>query len=241
MINAEHELRKFFEGEAESIDAPSGMGVAVMRRARVRRVVTAAAAVGLVACLGVLSVAGIKLVSRDGRSVPVGPTGREEESPEPRRELVHTDGDVIVRLGPGWELADENLTPMLTEPGELFSAGTGPMPDGGKDCATVPEAAIEAMAPDDALVSVQEEGGTTEGFPERPQSFAWEDGQQSTFQSCIEGGASLRGFRFRDGGRGFYAYVAVGSEASSERVDEALEILNSLVICDENAPRGDCP
>jgi hypothetical protein len=188
---------------------------------------------------------GGQLVALSGSGAELGRApfdfGQAQQEEPGLTENVLDDVKLAVNLGSNWELADENLTPMLTEPGELFSAGTGPMPAGGKDCATVPEAAIEAMAPDDALVSVQEEGGTTEGFPERPQSFAWEDGQQSTFQSCIEGGASLRGFRFREGGRGFYAYVAVGSEASSERVDEALAILNSLVICDENAPRGDCP
>jgi hypothetical protein len=381
-MDTERSLREFFEKEAEPIGAPAGMGVTVMRRARVRRVVTGVAAVGLVASLGVLSFVDIDLVSRDGGRAPVGPAGGGRDSGEadgfglegkvvldagvidgqtweliarrsrqglcveiefsngssgscglededlnasldyhdsldhlfylgtlsPRvanlelryndgriesvriidhedfetrffvafvpigadgelaafsedgeevgrapfdfgeaqpddpgsAEIVIDDANLTINLGPDWELADENLTPILAEPGEVFSAGTGPLLAGGEDCATVPEAAIEAMAPDDALVSIQEEGGETEGFPERPQRFVWMDGRQTIFQDCIDGDATLRAFRFQDVGRGFYAYVAIGSEASSERIAEAVEILDNLVVCDEKSPPDDC-
>jgi hypothetical protein len=238
MTDIEQALGDFLREEASAAPHYERPFEAVMRLARVRRFLNGAVAVAVVACIAAASVAAARSLSR-GEMRPAG------EPPPPTPTQVGTqhvldDAKLIVRLPAGWDLADENLTPNLTEPGELFSAGTGPLPAGGEDCATIPEAAIEAMGPDDALVSVQEEGGdVSHGFPHRPDRFEWDDGT-GVFQGCLDTAAVLRQFRLLDRGRGLYAYVAIGSDAPDERRDEALEIVSDLVVCDPGSPPGEC-
>jgi hypothetical protein len=60
-------------------------------------------------------------------------------------------------LPEAWHASPRRLVDTLLMPREVFSAGTFPMPvGGGGDCDREPVAAIHAMAPGDALVTVQE-------------------------------------------------------------------------------------
>src|SRR5205085_8833547 len=90
---------------------------------------------------------------------PVGRVGRD----------VRVDGARYV-LPAGWHAASRSLTPHLTNPRELLSAGTGRLPAGGA-CAQMPSAALAAMRAEDVLVTVQERLGSPRAFPARPAHF----------------------------------------------------------------------
>ncbi len=60
-------------------------------------------------------------------------------------------------LPEGWHASPRRLVDTLLMPSEVFSAGTFPMPvGGGGDCDREPVAALRAMAPGDAMLTVQE-------------------------------------------------------------------------------------
>lgn len=71
--------------------------------------------------------------------------------------LVPGDKGLLARP-PGWSVASRTLTPSLVAPYEVVTASTADMPVGGDTCAQAPEAAMEALAPGDALVSIQYAG-----------------------------------------------------------------------------------
>jgi hypothetical protein len=128
-------------------------------------------------------------------------------------------------------MASESLTPKLSNPVEILAAGTaGDLRPGGEACAHVPVAALEALGPDDAFVTVQERYGETD-FPDRPERFSLtgrvEHGDAAT---CARGEAELEEywFEFRDAGRGFHVLVAFGTEVTEARRAEALALLDSL-------------
>ena len=61
-------------------------------------------------------------------------------------------------LPAGWRLAARTQTPHLNDPREIFSAGTFAFPAPEPGCNMLPIAAVRAVGPDDAFVSVQERG-----------------------------------------------------------------------------------
>jgi hypothetical protein len=140
----------------------------------------------------------------------------------------------------GWHAPGKSLTPNLTNPHEVLSVGTGRLPRGGR-CAQFPSAALAALGPTDALVTVQERLGSVVRFPARPRRFSLPVADTSEAAQCAGPGASFTSywFEFRDGGRGFHVLVALGRAAPSARVREALAVLDSLRITPRRPVRID--
>ena len=142
-------------------------------------------------------------------------------------------------LPPGWERAPRSLTPGLSNPAEILSAGTvrALRPTAGA-CAHMPVAAIERVGPRDAFVSVQERYGEAR-FPDRPERFALPAPDPgSDAAACARNGGRLDvyWFGFRDARRGFHVLVVLGREAPPARREEALALLDSLRF--EPGPEG---
>ena len=140
----------------------------------------------------------------------------------------------------GWHAARSSLTPHLTNPREVLSVGTGALPAGGS-CAQFPSAALAAMRPTDALVTVQERLGSFRGFPARAKRFSLGSPDTSEAQACAGGNRSMHTywFEFRQDGRGFHVLVAIGVSAPAARVREALAVLDSLQVTPRRPVRID--
>jgi len=156
-------------------------------------------------------------------------------------EDVLDDHKLTAYYPESWNRASERLTPELDQPTELVSIGTGELIAGGRDCVQIPERAIEAFGPADALVTLQEVGETAD-FPDRPKTFGAEDGDVPESSACLANADDIlfRVFRFDDGGRSFLAYVAIGNSASAQTREQVWGILDSFIVCDPNSPPGDC-
>lgn len=157
---------------------------------------------------------------------------------------LHDEKDNYVVTYPSdWIVADENLTPWLSSPWEILSLGTFPLrisedPEDGLriwDAPVVP-AALEDMTSEDALVSLQEAG--LGGFGDRyrrPATF----GPRGCEESILECTPQEDPFNvpfdawwipFKDAGRGFYLFVAIGDEATPELRDQAWAVADSLAF-----------
>ncbi len=156
----------------------------------------------------------------------------------PGRELR---GDGVRYLLPtGWHSAARSLTPHLSNPRELLSAGTGRLPPGG-ECAHMPSAALRAMRADDVLVTVQERLGSPRSFGVRPAHFRASGETRSEALDCAGPRRRFTShwFGFRDGGRGFHVLVAIGRTASPKRAHSAWALLDSLRIAPRRPVRID--
>jgi hypothetical protein len=168
--------------------------------------------------------------------------GAEEQRSVPATTpvLVHSEEHgFTAEIPAGWDLASESLTPQLSNPVEILSAGTvrDPRPREGS-CAHMPVGALERIGPRDAFVTVQERYGEPR-FPDRPARFALtgrvDHGDAAT---CAPNEERLDEywFGFRDANRGFHVLVVLGSDAPPERRAEALALLDSLRF--ELGPEG---
>jgi hypothetical protein len=154
----------------------------------------------------------------EGKSPPREPTG---SGPTPS---VAAHG-VRMKLEPGWHVAAQTLTPSLVSPRELLSVGTFHMrPDrpNGR-CAQAPRRAYSEMRASDGLITIMEEGGRQTGFPPRPATFRLHPRPGSL--DCAGPTVQSQEFAFRDAGRNFYTFIALGARGP---VDEAESMLNSL-------------
>jgi hypothetical protein len=138
-----------------------------------------------------------------------------------------------------WARSREPLMPSLADPKELVSLSTFTPREGGENCAHMPENAIEAMGPTDALVVVEERvgapgpgTGTLADYPERPDRFGPDDGYPSEAVDCLDERKAFfdRFIPFRDSGRRFFAYIAYGTETPPDIRTQAWTILNRLDI-----------
>lgn len=165
----------------------------------------------------------------DGANVPATGAGR----------VIRGDGARYV-LPAGWHAASRSLTPHLSNPSELLSAGTGRLPPAGR-CAHMPSAALQAMRPQDVLVTVQERIGSTSSFPPRPVHFRATGETRSEALECAGAHPAFSSywFGFRDRGRGFHVLVAVGRSASPARTKQAFALLDSLRIAPRRPVRLD--
>lgn len=205
------ELRRLAERRARTMDGPDSVALAAKRRGRLQT--AAAAAMVLLVAVTVGS-----LLVRPG--VVIDPVARE----------VTTWTGATVDLPDGWEVASETLMP--NGPVEQFVASTAPLPVGGDTCAQVPEAAMEQLGPDDALVSVQQL------HPAEPSDLVlgeietWpaENRNQTTARECADNGDQLELYWFHTqlDGTGYWVLAVFGLSASEERKAEALSILNSF-------------
>ena len=145
--------------------------------------------------------------------------------------LTSVEHRFTARLPAGWQPAERSLTPHLTDPVEILSAGTlaGMRPRDGA-CAHVAVGALERMGPRDAFVTVQERFGDAR-FAARPARFALPPRlEQGDAVACARKAPDLdeHWFEFGDAGRNFYVLAAFGRDAAPERRAEALALLDSL-------------
>jgi hypothetical protein len=160
---------------------------------------------------------------------------------EPFTEEVLDDRKLTVYYPEGWNRASESLTPNLDQPKEVLSLGTFQLRPGGEDCAQIPERAIESLGSTDAFITLQESAAGSD-FPRRPKSFSAKDGEVPDSADCLNNAEDVlfRMLRFRDEGRSFIVYVAIGDSTSAQTRNEVWQILNALIFCDPASPPGDC-
>jgi hypothetical protein len=133
-----------------------------------------------------------------------------------------------VRYPADWEQADVRLTPDLADPRELLSVGTFAPRAGGDRCSHVPVRALEDFGPRDAFISIQERTEPRAGEFEPRADFRAPTARR-TGRFCVPDAQRLDDWLFfSDAGQGFYAIVALGTEASSTTRHELVEVLNSL-------------
>jgi hypothetical protein len=154
----------------------------------------------------------------------------EEGVREEGRWIAYHDPELglAVRYPPDWHRAEERLTPSLADPTEVLSLGTYPLRVGGDRCSHMPVRALEDFEPTDAFVSIQERAAPRGGeFRPRPVFQAPTDMRTGRF--CVPDPQRADDWLFfSDNGRGFYAIVALGTEASPATQRELVEVLNSL-------------
>jgi hypothetical protein len=135
---------------------------------------------------------------------------------------------LAVRYPSDWHRAGERLTPQLRDPTEVLSLGTFPLRVGGDRCSHMPVRALEDFGPTDAFISLQEREHPVAGeFVPRRVFRAPDDTRTGRF--CVPDAQRADDWLFfGDSGRGFYAIVALGTEASPTTRRELVEILNCL-------------
>jgi len=136
-----------------------------------------------------------------------------------------------------WRVAQQNLTPWLTAPREILSAGTFVMrastdPEDGLRPfdAPVAPAALATMTSRDAFISVQESSPVGHPADDRPKSF-----RDVEDRRCCTGREGDYPFTwwwvpFVDEGRAFYVFVAIGNDASTATTSDAWSIADSLTF-----------
>jgi hypothetical protein len=195
------------------------------RAARGVAAVAALAAVAITVGAGVLS----------GISDTAGP----DERPAPRpadtwTTTVNKSHGFTVNLPPGWQLSAESLTPNLSDPRELLSAGTFPLAYREGTCNHMPDGSLRSMGAADGFVSVEERGripqGSQGGFPPRPASFgAYAKPSNGDLAVCLGDTPTVEYWiPFSDANRRFYALVVLGRRAPKQTRDEAFAILDRL-------------
>lgn len=156
--------------------------------------------------------------------------GEEGRSEDAAGWVAYHDPDagLAVRYPEDWQRAEERLTPNLHDPTEVLSLGTYPLRQGGDRCAHMPVRALEDFGPEDAFLSIQERATPGKGeFGPRPIFDVPDDRRTGRF--CVpDPQRADEWLFFTDQGRGFYAIVALGTEASPETRDELVQVLNSL-------------
>jgi streptogramin lyase len=180
-----------------------------------------------------------------GASPEPTPTPETEASPTPPSGWVtYRDDDrgFSVAYPGSWYRATESLTPILVDPVEILSVGTYELRPGGERCAQFPDPALDELGPEDALVSIQEEPSLKrpEWWSPRPAHFGPDDGRgDDESPGCVSQPKEFfhRWIPFQDRGRGLYAFVAIGREASAETRRETWAVLDSL----EFDPAPDAP
>jgi hypothetical protein len=157
--------------------------------------------------------------------------GGEDAAPSKR---IYHDGryGYDVTIPEGWRRAPRSLTPELLDPREILAVATFRPPVTSDGCSNMPSTALARMPRDGALVEIEERGGSpTSEFVRRPPRFTAAAGTADIeVVHCVPQPPRFRPrwISFRDGGRAFYALVAIGKSAPPSVRREAYEILNSL-------------
>jgi hypothetical protein len=168
------------------------------------------------------------------------------EAPGASSPRIHGDAarGIAVPLPAGWRIAPRSLTPNVTDPHEVVSLGTGPMPAAARDCAHMPGRAIDHTAPAGAFVSLQERSRTVaaaadaaadpdplRGYPPRPARWKLLPAAAAEGFVCVTASRVQVWWRpFRENGRAFYLLVAIGRDAPAARRAQALAVANGLRI-----------
>ncbi|MGD9694583.1 MAG: hypothetical protein AB7V42_02865 [Thermoleophilia bacterium] len=167
-------------------------------------------------------------------------------APDAPSSRIHGDAarGIAIPVPAGWRIAQRPLTPHLSDPHELVSLGTGPMPVAARACAHMPGRAIDRAAPAGAFVSLLERSGTgagatggsagddpLRGYPPRPARWRLVPARAAEGFACVTDRRVRVWWRpFRQSGRAFYLLVAIGRDAPPARRAEALAVANGLRI-----------
>jgi hypothetical protein len=167
-----------------------------------------------------------------GALVGCGGTSVRLVAGEPTPGTRHRADGIAFVVPEGWQVANGSQTPGLANPSEVFTLGTGPWPSRAGRCNHLPSAALEAMGPDDVLLTLQERVGSPQSFPPRPARFTLPPPRRMDADLCAgpHPAFTSRWFEFADNGRAFHVLVAVGRSATRERTDQATAVLDSLEI-----------
>ncbi len=149
-----------------------------------------------------------------------------------------------VQFPSAWRRAETPLVPKLISPGEILSVGTGRLEvGGGGNCGLYPVEALAAMRPSDVLVSIKEwklgarASWKVQGRPARfrirsrpasPLSLNVKDQINRWNVDGARNGIRWTDFEFRDRGRVFRVFVAIGKAAPRKIRDSVLSTLDSL-------------
>jgi hypothetical protein len=147
--------------------------------------------------------------------------------------ITHADEDrgFTVTYPADWTRSTEPPDPQVVDPVELVTMATYGPEVGFPGCETFPP----EVGDDDAYVQVLERDPNyqRETFPQRPAQFTPEGSQPfSGWKDCNGFSPNYDAYwiPFSDAGRNFYAFVAIGPEASEAREADAWEALNSLEV-----------
>lgn len=204
---------------------------AIQKRGRRLRSLRVVGAIGVVVTVLFVATATLALVDDDRKDLPPAEPGpsaspgedeyvtHEEDSPWPFRIQVPAD----------WHWAEESLTPKLTDPRELFAAGTLPLEFRDTECMHLPGSVFSEISSSDAFITVQERLRGSEGYPARPADFRAEARPAEGFE-CVPEKAPYDTYwiTFSDANRNFYALAAIGHDAPDETIDDAWAALNSF-------------
>lgn len=204
--------------------------LAVAARPRWRRALGPAA--GIAAAAGVAGLLIVAVPGGDPGPAPgvteTGPAG----TPAGWRSVRDPARGFAVAVPPGWRRSPRVLAPGVSDPHEILSLGTGPLPVAGRSCAHIPGRAAAAAAPAGAFVSVQERAagaGAGRGLPARPSGFAVAGAGGVRGFACVgDAGVRVWWVPFSDAGRAFHLLVAVGDRAPARVRDEARRVADSL-------------
>jgi len=152
-----------------------------------------------------------------------------------------------IAVPPTWHRSRKSLTPQLMDPFEILTVASFPVRHDRRARCHIPGCplpAIDGMGPDDVLISIQERGarkefrnrrsmGALTAYPKRKRSFKLERTRLSYPKGgpppCIRERLGWTAFEpFRDSGRAFYAFVAVGRDVSRGMRREMIRVLDSL-------------
>lgn len=132
---------------------------------------------------------------------------------------------------PGWQVASENLTPNLVR--LTVTASTADMPVGGEKCGQVPAAALGALGPEDALVSIQStpavsapsDAPAVGGLQELRDEWT-----ETPLVHCVDDPdeLSLYWIPARWGPEQFYVLIAHHRDAPATVIEQALAVANSF-------------
>lgn len=210
----------------------------LVRRGSIRRVGIAAISIATAAAfVGAIAFAGTQ-VARDA----AGPPGSETTPSGTVPNVIHVDAEdgITVSHPASWTVAEERLTPALSDPREILSLGSFTLRPGGvaPTDAYLPGNALDDMGSGDVFVTIQERvSGGIEGYPPRPERFRPETVCPPDDDPCLEGralGLDVRSWwiPFRDDGRAFYAFVAMGDAAFHDdpTFEMAWAVMDSLDV-----------
>jgi len=182
---------------------------------------------------------GRAIPSRTGFLVPRGKATISGGNPYDLLDLDTTEVWPLVRgytarlaQPPGWTVSQHTLTPSLSSPVEVVTASTADMPVGGDTCAQVPEAAMEALGPGDALVSVQYAGEQPDPTAIEPGTIRElkEEWTGTDLGECAANRDDLVVYWTSAGwsGEAYYLLVVHHRETPEDVIQEAIAVANSF-------------
>lgn len=157
---------------------------------------------------------------------------------EDLRVVDLVDSLMVLTYPADWHLADENLTPNLSNPREVFSVGSFTLAPGGPNCAQAPTQALQDMGKTDVFLTVQErtDASTLSGFDPWPDNFGPTPGSsENVFYDCLDPDerqdlSAIHWISFTENVRYFHALVAIGQDADPEDIAAVWKTLDRLVI-----------